>query len=128
MNDIEQWLAERAPEAPSEALEQRMATLFDHHRRRGHGFRRPVPLWACAAACAAFLLFGFLLAPMAISPPPAAIETQSVVYILPGPPTPPLRNAFDWSQPAASGRGTGEGLQTLVVETFSESNTKDETI
>ena len=57
MNDIEQELKKLRRSAPSDQLDVRVARSL---ASRSGPLSRPIPLWACAAACAACLIIGWL--------------------------------------------------------------------
>ena len=81
MNDLEQRLRSLRRGPVPASLDRRVEASLRAHGRAGAGLAsRPVPLWACAAACLAFLVAGLTLAPPRVRPagPPVPASVRVI--------------------------------------------------
>ena len=81
MNDIEHELQQQPRARTSAALDARVQTSL---RGPAATFARPVPLWACAAACLLCLASGWMVRPVRVDVPavtPSAVMDPPVANV-----------------------------------------------
>ena len=102
MKDIEDQLKALTPTKPSRQFEGRMAQLFASATATSPRapLTKPVPLWACAVACAVFAFVGYHLNRQ-VSPVMSITDapTQRVIYVIQSDSNDP-GNVFDWAHRA----------------------------
>jgi hypothetical protein len=122
MNDKEDMLKRFRVKTPSENLDRRMEQLFagDPERRTARGFRHPIPLWACAAACVFCAAAVWTIRPSGNSAAPIIAEPAMIRYVVeihkPG------ENLFDWTQYPAKTESRWETRVNLSLPGRQEEN------
>lgn len=87
MDDLERLLREQPLEAPSEALDRKLARAFaDASLVRPRLFHRAIPVWACGLIGLTCALSGFFLGAQGAAEQAATVERVTTYYILDGGP------------------------------------------